>query len=185
MTALHDCPVRLDEERPWRRSEDALSSQFMDPRQFLSTIVEPNITELSTNCGDVRRAYNAVFAVDALAAHLYSWAKSHAVACAAAYSDDTRFREALAQRNAEFQLVRDLAKALKHVELVRGNPRVKGASQMGAEALGFDVARFDEARFDGPAQVVVRTDLGEKRVVEAVLQNALTFLNAYMSSLGL
>jgi hypothetical protein len=71
------------------------------------------------------------------------------------------------------------------MELVRGTPRVKGASQMGAEGLGFDVARFDEARFDSPAQVVVTTDLGEKRVVEAVLQNALKFLNAEMSDLGL
>jgi hypothetical protein len=156
----------------------------MDPRQFLSTIVEPNITELSTNGGDVRRAYNAVFAVDALAAHLYSWAKSHAPTHVHAYSDDTRFREALAQRNTEFQLVRDLAKALKHVELLRGNPQVKGASQMGAETLGFDVGRFDEARYDAPAQIVVTTDLGEKRVVEAVLQNSLKFLNAEMRGSG-
>jgi hypothetical protein len=157
----------------------------MDPRQFLSTIVEPNIAELSTNYGDVRRAYNAVFAVDALTAHLYSWAKIHAPAYARSHSDDTHFRDALARRNAEFGLVRDLAKALKHVELVRGTPRVKGASQMGTEGLGFDVARFDEARFDGLAQIVVTTDLGEKRVVEAVLQNALKFLNAEMSGLGL
>jgi len=93
--------------------------------------------------------------------------------------------EALARQNAEFGLVRDLAKALKHVELVRGTPRVKDASQMGTEGLGFDVARFDEARFDSPAQVVVTTNLGGKRVVESVLQNALTFLKQEMVGLGL
>ena len=157
----------------------------MDPRQFLTTVVEPNIAELSSNYGDVRRAYNAVFAVDALAAHRYSWAKTNAPAYSRSHSDDTHFREALARQNAEFGLARDLAKALKHVELVRGTPRVKDASQMGSEGLGFDVARFDEARFDSPAQVVVTTNLGEKRVVESVLQNALKFLNDEMVGLGL
>ena len=56
---------------------------------------------------------------------------------------------------------------------------------MGSEGLGFDVARFDEARFDSPAQVVVTTNLGGKRVVESVLQNALTFLKQEMVGLGL
>jgi hypothetical protein len=81
--------------------------------------------------------------------------------------------------------VRDLAKALKHVELIAGKPSVKTASQMAPESLGFDAARFDEGRFDGPAQVVVTTNSGEKRVVESVVLNALKFLEQEMVALGL
>jgi hypothetical protein len=159
----------------------------MNPRQFLMTVVQPNAVQFSSNYGDLRQAYNVVFSVDALAAQLFSWAKTHAPTYSDSYANDSqfRFRGALSHRNAEFGLVRDLAKALKHVELIAGKPSVKTASQMALESLGFDAARFDEGRFDGPAQVVVTTNSGEKRVVESVVLNALKFLEQEMVALGL
>ena len=42
----------------------------MTPRQFLEQIVRPNVVEFHANCANMRHAYNAVAAVDALAAHL-------------------------------------------------------------------------------------------------------------------
>jgi hypothetical protein len=157
----------------------------MNPRQFLMTVVQPNAVQFSSNYGDMRQAYNAVFSVDALAAQLFWWARVHAPTYPGPHADDSEFRAALALRNAEFGLVRDLAKALKHFKLYRGNPRVETASKMVPESLGFDAARFDEARYDGPMQVAVTTNSGEKRVVESVVLNALKFLEQEMVTLGL
>ena len=45
----------------------------MIPRDFLETVVRPNVTEFNADYGKIQRAYNAVAAVDALAAHIYGW----------------------------------------------------------------------------------------------------------------
>jgi len=46
----------------------------MSARDFLQDIVRPNVSDFHANFGSRRHAYNAVSAVDALAAHLYVWA---------------------------------------------------------------------------------------------------------------
>src|SRR5262249_42244728 len=43
---------------------------------FLQTVVRPNMEEFNADHGNVRRAYNAVAVVDALAAHIYMWCKT-------------------------------------------------------------------------------------------------------------
>lgn len=108
----------------------------MGPRQHLAQIVRPNIADLNTNFGDIRYAFNAVTAVDALAGHLYQWCCANAAQEVSGVRDDSAFRERLSQANPEFSLVRDIAKAQKHVHLTRGSPQVSTAAQVETRALG-------------------------------------------------
>jgi hypothetical protein len=95
----------------------------MTPREFLEKVVRPNITEWDANFGSERHAYNAVAAVDSLTAHIYVWCKGHAPAEIAGIPDDTQYRASLGQRSPDFELLRDIAKAQKHVHLDYGKPR--------------------------------------------------------------
>lgn len=45
----------------------------MTPKEFLEQIARPNVDDFQSDFDDMRRAFNAIAAVDALAAHLYEW----------------------------------------------------------------------------------------------------------------
>jgi hypothetical protein len=158
----------------------------MTPREFLNAIVKPNVAEFHGNFEDMRRAFNAVAAVDALAAHLYVWAKANAIVSPAVSSsgDDTVYRAALATRDSDFALLRDVAKAQKHVRLTRGNPQVSGADQISARSIGFGEGGFGEGRFGGPPQVIVDTAPDEFSYLEAIVDASLSFLESEMTALG-
>lgn len=157
--------------------------QAMKPRDHLDLIVRPNVNDLRTSFGDVRYAFNAVAAVDALAGHLYRWCSSSASHEVAGVRDDSAYREQLAQSNADFALVRDIAKAQKHVQLTRGSPKVSTAAQVETRSLGWGEARWGEGRWGSPPQVVVQTNAGEFRVVVSIVDRALRFLEAEMKRL--
>ena len=157
----------------------------MGPREHLEQIVRPNVGDLHANYGDVRHAFNAVAAVDALAGHLYRWCCSSAPHAVAGVRDDSAYRDRLAQTNVDFALVRDIAKVQKHIHLNRGSPQVSTAAQVETRSLGWGQCRWGEGRWGSPPQVVVETDAGEVRVVEAVLDRALNFLEAEIQRLGI
>lgn len=154
----------------------------MTPREFLDLIVRPNMDEFRNDYADLRKAFNVSFSVDALAAHIYD-ASGRAAGTGA--KDDSAFRAELAANSPDFALVRDIAKALKHVELDRHSPAVKRADQVEKRALGWGEARWGEGRWGSPPQVVVTTNSGDKRVVETVLGNALSFLESEMAKRNL
>ena len=157
----------------------------MEPREHLEKIVRPNMDEMRTAFGDVRRAFNAVAAVDALAAHIYWWICHNAAHEKKGADNDSEYRDRLAQKNFDFQLVRDIAKAQKHVRLTRGSPQVPTATHVATRSLGWDEAPWDEGRWDSPPQVVVTTNADQVRVVESILQGALGFLESEMKRLGI
>ena len=156
----------------------------MGPREHLEQIVRPNVGDIHTNFGNVRYAFNAVAAVDALAGHVYRWCCINAPHEVAEVQDDSAYRERLAHANADFALVRDIAKAQKHIHLDRGSPQVSTAAQVETRSLGWGQARWGEGRWGSPPQVMVETDEGEVRVVEAILDRALSFLEVEMNRLG-
>jgi hypothetical protein len=153
------------------------------PCEFLENVVRPNVQDFNANYGSVRHAYNAVAAVDALAAHLYLWCKTNASSEIVDVSDDTQYRARSAQSSSDFRLLRDIAKAQKHAHLDRGAPEVTAAAQVAARSTGWGEARWDEGRWGGPPQVVVTTDGGELRYVEKIVAAALTVLETEMSRL--
>ncbi len=157
----------------------------MTPREFLMQVAEPNIADFHTNFADIRHAYNAVASVDALAAHVYDWCGTHAPAELKGAQDDTYFRALLAQRNDHFALLRDIAKAQKHVRLERGNPRIKLASQISSRPIRWGEGDYGAGRYGGPPQVVVDIAPGDFQYVETVVDGARAFLEGEMQRLGI
>jgi hypothetical protein len=49
----------------------------MTPREFLAEVVRPNVSEFYANLASLRHAFNAVLAVDTLAAYIFIWCASH------------------------------------------------------------------------------------------------------------
>lgn len=152
----------------------------MNPHDYLTEVVEPNFADLAANYGSIRLNLNAIHAVDALAAHIY-----HGSNGAAPGNDDTHYRSNLAQRDPEFALLRDIAKAIKHVRLGRGSPKTSRGDHVEARSLGWDEAAWGDGRWDGPPQVVIQLDGEGIRVVETVAMNALRLLKAEMTKYGL
>ena len=75
-----------------------------DPLEFLENVVRPNIKDFSEHFGDLRRCFNAIAAVDALAAHIYEWCKKNAPSAVAGDKDDSSFRQRLALSNRSFRI---------------------------------------------------------------------------------
>lgn len=96
---------------------------------------------------------------------------------------DSAYRAALAARNQDFALLRDIAKAQKHVRLTQGNPLVSQASQITSRPIGYGEGGFGEGRYGGCTQVVVDIDTNEFRYLESVIDASLDFLKTEMQTL--
>lgn len=155
----------------------------MTPREFLEAVVRFDVAEFRDEYGNIRRAYHAVTAVDALAAHIFVWCRTNAPTEIAGLDDDTHYRGKLSERSSDFRLLRDIAKAQKHVHLERGKPEATKAAQVVARPLGFGEGGFGQGRFGGPPQVVVAMDSGDLRYVEQIVIAALGLLEAEMTRL--
>ena len=144
--------------------------------------MKPNVEELKASSG-LRHAYNAVAAVDALAAHIFTWLHKHAPVAVATCKDDTQYREQLARTSDDFVLLRDLAKALKHVELMWGKPVVTAAAQLTSRQLGWG-APWGQ-KWGRHKQAVLRDNSGKLRLVTTVVAKALAVLESEMVARGL
>lgn len=149
----------------------------------MESIVRPNVVEFHIHYSDMRHAHNAVTAIDALAAHLYIWAKENNVPSIVSLRDDSDFRNELAARNADFALLRDVAKAQKHVHLTRHNPQVTRADQIVSRPIGWGEGPYGQGRYGGVQQVVIDISPGNFVCLENTIDNALAFLEAQMASL--
>lgn len=156
----------------------------MKPRDFLDQVVAPNLDEFQNQFDQLRPAFNAVMAVDALAAHIFYWLKDE-MAVPGLPKNDLEYRHELAERNAAFKLVRDMAKAQKHVRLERGTPSLSTAAQVAAGNMGWGEGGYGEGPYGGGMQVVVTLDGGYRRSVEAIVTSGLEFLKQEMDRHGL
>jgi hypothetical protein len=155
----------------------------MTPREYLENVVRPNVADLHNQFDSVRFACNAVASVDALAAYIFVWCQAWAPIEIDGLTDDPNYRATLAQRNPDFLLLRDTAKAQKHVRLTRGTPQVTKAEQMSSRPIGWGEGPYGEGRYGGPPQVVIDTDDGNLRYVESLVDSALAFLESEMARL--
>ena len=160
----------------------------MNPGEFLESVVRPNRADLAGDYASLRRAFNAVASVDALAAQLFDWLQHHRPDLVVGGEDDTQFRRRLAARSPEFRLVRDIAKAQKHVHLKKMTPLLSRSDQVVAQPIGFGEGRYGEGRFGGPEQVVVKLNEGSPEesleYVETTLDRAIVFLECELRSVG-
>ena len=153
----------------------------MTPREFLDQVVRPNISDFHNGYNDFRYAYNAVASVDALAAHIFYWCKLNEPARVSGQKDDTAYREHLAKADPNFRLLRDTAKAQKHVQLINGRPEVSAAKQMGVRTIAFGQSGFGQGRFGGVVQCILKADNGDEFYVENIVDGAMNFLEKIMS----
>lgn len=169
----------------------------MTPTEFKEQFVLPNIADMKADVGNIRLAYNCVFTLDAFAAQIYTWGKSGPGSKITA-RDDSAYRGQLARKNADFRLVRDIAKAMKHVELTRParkKPVITKSSEIKAKPIGVlgsgkwddEALWHDEARWNsGPdplPQVGVTDANGKFRTIERLVDNSLRFLENELSQL--
>lgn len=165
-------------------------------RDFHDEIVVPTLMEFNEDFSSRRRAFLAVAVLDALTAHIYAEAKDICAAIARSNEgtgkvtptpfsllgwhekgdpqsqDDTAFRDRIAELNDSFRIVRDVAKANKHAELVRGVPSVKRSEQIVSKRYPFGLGRYGEGRHGGVAQVIVQFDDGEGAYLEHAILDA-------------
>ena len=157
----------------------------MTPREFLNTLVRPNLAEFHQRYDDLRLAFNAVASIDAMAAHLYHWCVNNMPnELVGLRREDDGYREHLAGKHADFALLRDIAKAQKHVRLTKGTPQVQAAAQMNTRAIGWGEGGYGKGRYGGPPQVVVDKNAGGFEYVEELVDSAVAFLEAEMTRLG-
>src|SRR5256885_1492971 len=79
------------------------NKKSMAPRSLLQTVVRPNLQEFDADYGNIRRACNAVAAVDALMAHIYVWCKTNAPSEIAGLNNDSHYRGRLAGCSSDFR----------------------------------------------------------------------------------
>lgn len=158
---------------------------LMTPRHFLDRVVRPNLDEFGDNNLDsLRHAFNAVGAIDALAAHMHHWLAGN---CPSHYGgDDTAYRQTLAAGNDAFSMIRDIAKAQKHVSLTRGAPLVRNASEIATRGGSWGGSWGESwGRSWGQMSVQVRDTSGQQISVHRICQDALHFLEAEMADNGM
>lgn len=108
----------------------------MLPRDHFVQIVVPNIDDAQANPDCIRRAWNALAAMDATAGNLFYWAQKFAPQEVAGINDDTDYRTRLGSCRQNLRLLFDVAKALKHGELTRGRPLIRLASEVASRSFG-------------------------------------------------
>jgi hypothetical protein len=153
----------------------------MTPVEFLEEIVRPNVAEFRTDQSDMRHAYNAVAAVDGFVAHIYVWCLTNAPAEVAGLLDDTAYRNKLAERHADFGLLRDISKAQKHVKLNRGAPIISNAAQIVSRPVGYGEGPYGHGGYGGPQQVVIDIDTTTMTYVGQIIDSALEFLEGELA----
>lgn len=159
---------------------------------FRRLVVQPNLEEYGAEYDKIHRAFNAVAAVDAYAAHIYYSAADAGTDPFAVLGlpsprvkDDNSFRQALAQQYAEFKILRDLAKANKHAKLTRHSPSVQDSGQVTSATKGYGTARWGEGRYGGVSQVFVTDETGFEHYVETLVRKSVEMLDATARSLSL
>lgn len=155
----------------------------MTPCRFIEQIVRPNVAEFHADAANMRRAYNAVTAVDALAAHIYVWCLANSPAEVAGVKDDTCYRAKLANNHNDFRLLRDISKAQKHVELTRRAPAIAKEKQISTRPVGFGEGPFGNGGYGGPPQVVIDINTSTMRYVGQIVDSALQFLEGELARL--
>jgi hypothetical protein len=152
----------------------------MNASEFKKHVVDPILSEAESNPLVFHRAFALILAVDAWAAHIFhdmpSGQMPNGWPAGVNGRTDSAFREGLARMSADFGLLRDCAKALKHVRLDFGNPRVQSTTQIGEKSLGYGEGGYGEGPYGGGPQIVVEENIGSVRNVISLCDSSIDFL---------
>ena len=148
-----------------------MSAAPLSPREFLERIVRPTVEDSRRNPQDDRLARQAVGELNNLAERVFHhWATGSPQVYGAATVNG--YRTELARREcSDFQLVRDIADAHKHVELGRPGRQVTRDDQTTVDRLGYGEGGYGEGLYGGVEQPVVRLDDGSRRAVHGIIDS--------------
>jgi hypothetical protein len=70
--------------------------------------------------------------------------------------NDSYFRQRIAGESGAYRIIRDLAKANKHAELIKHAPLVSSSDQAISKPTGYGVGRYGIGRFGGVCQMMIQ-----------------------------
>ena len=154
-----------------REQEASVTAARPSPREFFERIVLPTVEESRRNPRDERLARQALSELNNLAERVFHhWGAGVPEVYGATNVSD--YRTQLAVREcSDFQLVRDIADAHKHVELGRPGRQVTRDDQTASGSLGYGEGRYGEGLYGGVEQPVVRLDDGSRRAVLGIIES--------------
>ncbi len=144
-----------------------------DAKRFFVEFVKPTIAEFSKDTSDLRRAFIAVLMVDAAISQVFFTCEDagfdayHDLFVLAndarpKKADDTTFRELLAEEHEIYRVHRDLAKAIKHGNLKRGEPMVLSTDAASVRKLGYGEGGYGLSPYGGGLSADVELISGEQ-----------------------
>jgi len=151
-------------------------------REYLTVVVKPNLEAMSTGVADPRLTYNAVATADALAAHIFYWCRANAPAEVSGLKDISAYRQEQKKHKANAALMYDVAKALKHVELDRGAPRIRLATDILPQQFGYEEGAYGVGPFGGGEQMSAIVD-GRKVQLAWTIRSVVEFYEGEMDRL--
>jgi hypothetical protein len=142
-----------------------MQEKIDDYRKYWAKIVEPDYKEFQASNGDLRKAFHCAGSLFHMADWLYWGNKAYIdanfsfkdkKAKTQPVTDERSFANALRGLHPDFELIRGIANAGKHLEIKPG--RHPGAPVSAANtyvtATGFDQGTFDDATFDATPRVM-------------------------------
>lgn len=124
--------------------------KITNAREFFDEIVVPDFNEFKRDTSSLRTALHSALSLY----HLHEWIfASHR--CELGHSKARDFDKALCADFQEFQLIRDVANAAKHMELTRDPQRITHAANTAVQSTGFGEGRFGVGPFGGGPRVRV------------------------------
>jgi hypothetical protein len=154
----------------------------MTPRQFKAIFVDDNVDEFRAAPHDVVRAVNAIWAVDALVAHVWLWGSENTPDLIPEASDD-KYRDTLSDNCKPYAALRDAANAMKHAKLTRKRPVIHYSTDV--QKMG---AAFQEDAFQDDAvqlgDVVVQLQDDSVHLVTHLINDSLAALESEMTRIG-
>ena len=145
----------------------------MDARWFLAEVVDPTILDFRNNHLSWRHALAAVAVVDMLMAHVFEYIGGSGSNELNA-KDDSDFRNILAKENLSVELLRDVAKAQKHVTLTRHQPKVSSFSDTSLVAKTYGSGAYGVGPYGGGFMVKISD--GKNVSLLSLISEALDFL---------
>jgi hypothetical protein len=154
----------------------------MTPRQFKAIFVDDNVDEFRAAPHDVVRAVNAIWAVDALVAHIWLWGSENAPDLVPEVSDD-KYRDMLCDKCKPYAALRDAANAMKHAKLTRRRPVIHYSTEVQKTGGAFQEGAFqDDAVQLG--DVVVHLQDDSVHLVTDLIDKSLAALESEMTRIG-
>jgi len=152
---------------------------FETPNHFLEYVVTPNLRAWREDQESLRLAFNAVMSIDSYAAHILEFGKEKG--CFKHNLNDSNFKKEIGKECDAFQIVSDVAKALKHVKLNNKSAVVKNASDTTVGKSDCGLGTYGSGPYNGN-RVITIVEENKRPLLDDCLE-ALEYLESFLKGL--